>query len=258
VAIEESVRQAAAIIGLTLRYLLGTRRLIPMILLAWVPFILAASLAAGSVQAYDLGLFQTLMVPLFLQVVLIFVTLVNATTLVREEIEDNTLPYLLTRPLSKPLIAAYKYVGYLIAVLVLLLPPVVLAFAVTQAYTGSSYTADLEVLEAFILSTVLGSAAYGAVFLLVSVLFRKPLFLGLVFGFVWESIVGSIPGDVPKLSVIHYLKSVIKDLVPAGSLSLYPTDVDGRLAVAVLVGFSLAMLFLTMFQMQQMEFREKV
>jgi hypothetical protein len=80
----------------------------------------------------------------------------------------------------------------------------------------------------------------------------------LVFGFVWESIVGLIPGDVPKLSVIHYLKSVIKDLVPAGSLSVYPTDVDGPLAVAVLVGFSLAMLFLTMFQMQQMEFREKV
>jgi ABC-2 type transport system permease protein len=256
--LQESVRQAAAIIGLTHRYLLGTRRLIPMILLAWVPFILATSLAAGSVPTYDLVLFQALMVPLFLQVVLIFVTLVNATTLVREEIEDNTFPYLLTRPLSKPAIAFYKYAGYLIAVLVLLLPPVVLAFAATQSYTGRSYSADLDVLEAFVLSTVLGSAAYGAIFLFFSVLVRKPLFVGLLFGFVWESIVGSIPGDVPKLSVIHYLKSVIKDIVPVGSLSSYPTDVDAGLAVAILVTVSLGMVFLTMFQLQQMEFREKV
>ena len=255
--IGRSVRQAWTLTGLTGRYLLGTRRVIPTALLASVPFVLAASLAAARIPTFDILVFQTLMVPLFLQVVLIFVTLVNATTLIREEIEDNTLPYLMTRPISKPAIAAYKYAAYLVAVLILLVPPIVLAYAVTEAYAGDSFTADLDVLRAFLLTTVLGSAAYGALFLFISVLVRKPLAVGLLIGFVWESVVGSIPGDVPKISVIHYLRSIIKDLVAVGPLTNYPTDVSAGVAVGVLVAFSIAMLVFAMVQFQQMEFQQK-
>src|SRR5439155_26987109 len=98
----ESARRLWVVMGLTLRYLLGTRRIIAMLLLSAIAFILALSLAAGRVSALNIDLFQRLMIPLFLQVVLIFITLVNATTLIREQIEDNTLPYLLTRPISNP------------------------------------------------------------------------------------------------------------------------------------------------------------
>src|SRR5437879_5615953 len=93
--VTESARRLWVVTSLTLRYLLGTRRVIAMLLLSAIPFILALSLAAGRVSAFNIDLFQRLMIPLFLQVVLIFVTLVNAPTLIREEIEDNTLPYLL-------------------------------------------------------------------------------------------------------------------------------------------------------------------
>jgi len=242
---------------MTLRYLLGTRRVYPMALLSFVPFVLALSLSSAGVENYDLFLFQLLMIPLFFQVVLTFITVVNATVLVREEIEDNTLAYLLTRPLSKPAIAVYKYLGYLIAVVVLTVPPIALGYAVTQTYTGSSYVADLDVLGALVLATVLGSAAYGAVFLLLSVVFRKPLAFGLLYGFIWESIVGSIPGDVPKLSMIYYLKSLMKDMVGSGPLVGFPTDTDAGWATVILIAVSIAMVALALFQLQQMEFREK-
>src|SRR2546426_7277109 len=98
--VTESMRRLWVITSLTLRYLLGTRRVIAMLFLSAIPFILALSLAAARVTAFNSDLFQVLMIPLFLQVVLIFVTLVNATALIREEIDDNTLPYLLTRPIS--------------------------------------------------------------------------------------------------------------------------------------------------------------
>src|SRR5437879_10810991 len=106
--VTESARRLVVVTGLTLRYLLGTRRVIPMLLLSAVPFILASSLAGARVASFNIDLFQRLMIPLFLQVVLIFVTLVNATTLIREEIEDNTLPYLLTRPISRPAVVLYR------------------------------------------------------------------------------------------------------------------------------------------------------
>src|SRR5438034_9222651 len=142
--VTESMRRLWVITSLTLRYLRGTRRIIAMLLLSAIPFILALSLAAARVTAFNNVLFQILMIPLFLQVVLIFVTLVNATTLIREEIEDNTLPYLLTRPISKPAVVMCKYIGYLAAVLVLLVPPIILAYAVTEAYQGTGLTSDLD------------------------------------------------------------------------------------------------------------------
>ena len=255
--VTESVRRLWVFTSLTLRYLLGTRRVIAMLLLSAFPFILALSLAAARVSAFNIVLFQVLLIPLFLQVVLIFVTLVNATTLIREEIEDNTLPYLLTRPISKPAVVIYKYLGYILAVLVLLVPPIVLAYGVTEAYQGSGLTTDLDVLGGFLVATVVGSVAYGAVFLFISVLVRKPLAVGLLIGFVWESIVGSIPGDVPKLSVIHYLRSVLKGMIAVGPMTTYRSDISAGIAVLILVGFSVAMIVLTVMVFQQMEFRQK-
>jgi len=254
----EAVRKVWVVTGLTLRYLLGTRRIIAMALLSAVPLILAVGLAAARVASFDvLQLFQAVMVPLFLQVVLIFVTLVNATSLIREEIDDNTLPFLLTRPISKPAIATYKYLGYLAAVLILLVPPLVVAYGVTEAYGGLSFTTDLDVLGGFLLVTVLGSAAYGGLFLFISVLVRKPLAVGLLIGFVWESIVGSIPGDVPKLSVIHYLRTILKGTITVSPLAGYRTDLSVATAVGILIAFSIAMVILTIAVFQQMEFRQK-
>src|SRR2546421_2400156 len=255
--VTESMRRLWVVTSLTLRYLLGTRRVIAMAFLSAVPFILALSLAAARVTAFDNILFQILMIPLFLQVVLIFVTLVNATTLIREEIEDNTLPYVLTRPISKPAVVMYKYLGYLIAVLVLLVPPIVLAYGVTEAYQGNGLTANLDVLDGFLVTTVVGSAAYGAVFLFISVLVRKPLAVGLLIGFVWESIDGSIPGDVPKLSVIHYLKSILQGMIAVGPMTTYGSDISAGGAVLILVGLSLAMVVLSLMGVQQMGFRQK-
>lgn len=226
-------------------------------MLAALPLIIAAALAVARVRTYDIFLFQVLMVPLFLQVVLIFVTLVSATTLIREEIEDNTLPYLLTRPISKPAIALYKYLGYLVAVLVLLIPPLVAAYGITISYSGQPVDTTLDVLSGFLLATVFGSAAYGAFFLFLSVLIRRPLAVGLLFGFVWESIVGSIPGDVPMLSVIHYLRSILKGTIAVGPYVGYPSTVSATSAGAILVAFSVAMLILSMAVLQQMEFRQK-
>ena len=252
-----SFRKAWVVTSLTLRYLLTTRRAIATGLLALVPVILTLSLAAARVVTFDIVLFQQLMIPLFLQVVLIFVTLVNATALIREEIDDNTLPFLLTRPISKPALVAYKYIGYLVAVLVVLIPPIILAYGVTEAYGGLAFTADLDVLGGFLAATILGSAAYGALFLFISVLIRRPLAVGLLIGFVWESVVDSIPGDVPKLSVIHYLKTILKDVIAINPLGQYRTDVSAGVAAGILVAVSIALVVLAAFVFQQMEFRQK-
>src|SRR5437899_12818221 len=130
----ESLRKAWVITGLTLRYLMGTRRGIAIAVLAAVPLLLTVGLALARVASFGIQLFQILLIHLYFQLVLIFVTLVNASTLIRDEIEDNTLPYLLTRPISKPALVFYKYVAYLASALVLLVPPIVLAYGVPELH----------------------------------------------------------------------------------------------------------------------------
>lgn len=251
------VGRARVVVTLTMRYGLWTRRAVGVGLLASVLLILAGSLAAARVAAFNMRLFEGLASALFLQVILIFVTLVNAAALIREEIEDHTLPYLLTRPISKPEVVAFKYVGYLACVLVFLVPPLLLAYAVTVAYTGEGFSSHLDVLGGLMLVTLLACMAYGALFLLLSILLRRPLAVGLLIGFVWESIVSSVPGDVPKLSVIHYLRSIMKAAAPTGAFAGYTTDLSLGQATTVLTAFSLATLILSMVVFQRMEFGSK-
>lgn len=256
-ALLEEMRKAWVLFSLTIRYTLTTRRGFAIAGLAAVPVILAVSLAVANVPGFDIVLFQILMVPLFLQVVLIFVTIVPSTALVREEIEDNTIPYLLTRPVSKPAIATYKFAGYLAAAVALLLPPLALSYAVTQWSAGDPLGSDLDVLYAFSLAAVLGAAAYGAFFLFLSLLVRRPLAVGLLFGFVWESIVSSFPGDIPKLSITYYLRSIIAGIVAVGPLTGFPTDFSALQASAVLIAFAAGTMVLSMFVIQNMEFKQK-
>ena len=243
--------------ALTVRYLLSTRRGLATLALAWIPLLLVAALALARVASFVILLYQALMVPLFLQIVLVFVTLVDATALIREEIEDNTLPYLLTRPVSKPAVALSKYVGYLAAALLLLLPPVAASYGVTEAYAGTGFGTDADVLLGFLAATALAVVAYGGLFFFLSVILRKPLFVGLLFGFVWESIVGSLPGSVPKLSLIYYLKSVLKGTIAVGPMSGFVSDVSAPVAAAILLIFAIVMVAFAAFLFQNMEFRQK-
>ncbi len=253
----ETLSKVRVVSVLTVRYLLSTRRGLATLALAWIPLLLVASLALAHVRSFDILLYQALMVPVFVQIVLVFVTLVDSTALIREEIEDGTLPFLLTRPLSKPALAASKYAGFLVAALALLLPPVLVSYGITVAYAGTGLGTDANVLVGFLEVTALGVLAYGALFFFLSVILKKPLMVGLLIGFVWENIVGSLPGSVPKLSLIYYLRSVLKGTIAVGPVSGYVTDVSATAAAAILVGFALVVVVLTLFLFQSMEFRQK-
>jgi hypothetical protein len=51
-----------------------------------------------------------------------------------------------------------------------------------------------------------GALAYGALFLLMATLIDRPLMLGLLYGFGWESWVPSLPGNFKYLSLMAYLR----------------------------------------------------
>src|SRR3989442_13181125 len=60
-----------------------------------------------------------------------------------------------------------------------------------------------------------------------------------MFGFVWEGVVGSIPGDVPKLSVIYYLRSILQGQIGTGPLHDFGSKASSGVAAAGDVGVTL-------------------
>jgi hypothetical protein len=76
--------------------------------------------------------------------------------------------------------------------------------AVSFAVSGSQRTLLYHDLGAI----VAGSAAYVALFTLVSLFVNKPMVPCLLFAFVWETAVPDMPGDLYRLSISGYLTSI--------------------------------------------------
>jgi ABC-type transport system involved in multi-copper enzyme maturation permease subunit len=138
------------------------------------------------------------------------------TALIADEVEDKTITYLFTRPISRGAVLVGKYLAYLVATVSVVLPAVVLVWlliAPVGADLGSSFldlTKDLGMLVA-------GLAAYGAVFALAGARLKRPLLFGLLFVFGWENLVMVLPGYLKQLTVAYYLQGLVPHAIPADS-----------------------------------------
>jgi hypothetical protein len=69
---------------------------------------------------------------------------------------------------------------------------------------------------------------------------RSALVIGLLFGFLWEELLPLLPGHVPQLTLIYYLRSYLSGTLMSGPLSGYPTTTPATSAVAVLLAVAVA------------------
>ncbi len=211
--------------GLTARTTLSSRKGAVTWIVALLPlYVIGGLLAYGSeVTIED---YQEIIVPLFLNIVLIVTALIHGSRLLKEEVDDNTLVYLTTRRISKASVIAYKFIGYYAGSLLVLLPPLVVSHLLVVSSVGAPLEQDASVLWSFLLMAAVGSAAYGGLFLMLGFVLKRPLFVGLLYGFFWESFALQLPGDVPLISVSHYLRSIGANMANVGLLSEYRTSLD--------------------------------
>ncbi len=243
--------------GLTAKTTLSSRKGAITWAVALLPLYLVGGLVAYG-ETVDVSRYQEIVVPLFLQVVLIITALVHGTRLLQEEVEDNTLAYLTTRRISKASLVAYKFVGYLGSALVILLPPLAASYVLALANAGVDVAANLDVLGALLAMTVVGTAGFGGLFLLMGSTLKRPLALGLLYGFLWESIFPFLPGDVPLLSISHYLWSIGSNVAEFGLLAVYPTSLSllWSILVPLLVGLAAVVLTTVLMLTRQIATRE--
>jgi ABC-type transport system involved in multi-copper enzyme maturation permease subunit len=177
------------------------------------------------------AIFETAVSVLYLRFIVPALGVFYGTSLIADEVEEKTITYLFTRPISRGAIVLGKYLAYLVGVAALVLPSVALVFLIMVPFANmgilfGKVLADLGVIA-------LGLAAYGAVFLLAGVSFKRPLVGGLVFVFGWEPLALVLPGYLRHLTIAYYLQPASSGvatlvLIAAGAVFLAMRAIERR------------------------------
>jgi ABC-type transport system involved in multi-copper enzyme maturation permease subunit len=143
------------------------------------------------------------------------------TSLIADEIEDKTITFLFTRPISRGAVLVGKYLAYLACTVFVVLPSVVLVYLLIVPVRGSLGAAFPDLLKDLFL-LALGLMTYGALFAFVGAKFKRPILIGLVFVFPWEWTVLAVPGYLKQFTVMYYLQALVPHAMPAdGVVSLF-------------------------------------
>jgi ABC-2 type transport system permease protein len=178
---------------------------------------------------------------LVLTFLLPIMALIYGASMIRNDIDDRSITSIVTSPMDRRV----GYLGYYLALVVvlslMLLVIGVVGWASFYLIQGVEREA-IDLLLAYSLLLVIGGVVYSSLFLVMGVVLRQPIYLGLLYAFVWEALVGSLPGAIGQLTIIHNLKVIGADLIHHGSIA--ETSGDPVTAALVLAGVTVLLIAL--------------
>ena len=205
---------------ITIRGLFGRRRALLLLPLPLLLMALAVICRAYDVKPSDWG--QPVIVGLGLAVVLPVIALIVGTGVLGSEVDDGTIIHILTKPLPRrDIILAKLLVATVVTALTTAVPLFVVGLLADSVRLG----------VALAIAAVVGSLAYSALFLLLSLVTRRPVLLGLVYVLVWEGLLGRFVSGTRVLSIEQYVISLADKIAPTGLL-------DGKVSVPVSIVMS--------------------
>jgi ABC-type Na+ efflux pump permease subunit len=184
-----------------------------------LPVLVALLLATHARRVTAEGIATHLSWFLFLQVVVPLVSLLQGQAVISREVEDRTITYLFSRPISRPAMFIGRSLGALAFTLLLLLAgALLLLFAASHGPLGkvpdpagfpqAGWGADGIVLP-LLGAVALGAVTYTLLFAALGVFTKHPMILGLAYTFALEGFFANLPGSNQALAVQYYLRSWI-------------------------------------------------
>jgi ABC-2 type transport system permease protein len=249
--------RAAPIVTQTVRQFAGGRTLRVVWALSFLPCVFAAIylLRPGGDSPADFlaATYRELVVPTLLPIAVLLL----ATAAFGNELDDRTLLYLTLKPVSRLRIVLGKFVGTLLVAL----PATLVGLVATAlvASVGSNLTGAggdwgevQPVLLAMLGSAAAGTALIAAIFLAVSLIVPRALLAGIVYIFLWESLLGRFLPGVQNVSIRHYMLSIFAGLTdsPLAALADATPLRDALITVAALCAVALAIATLRLRSMQ--------
>lgn len=239
-----------AVLRLTLRQYLGSHRLglwaFLLALGALAPSVAAVTLEVarlepelnieGFREEFLMGLFTGFQLPLLYPII----ALLLMSSALREEIQNETIPYLWLKPISRLSIVLSKYLGAIVIA--------VFVSGLSLMMTGRLLVSDWELIGNLLLTATVGLLAYGAFFFALSLVFERALIWGFLYILGWEELFSRISQAASQLSIRHYAENLGRELTGL------PTDVALATSLGVLVGLTVVLLGIAIWRFRRMEF----
>ena len=259
-------RQTLAIVRLEIRKNFLSRRALLLYLIAGLPIVLLSMLALFPPPTQELSNFNELSQVyagiyggLILRTLVFFGCAWVFMNLFRGEVVDRSLHYYFLSPVRREVLVVGKYLSGLLATIVLFSVTTVGSMLIlyfwlfpaesqTYFFGGVGTTRLLSYLGV----TILACVGYGAVFLIIGLFFRNPIVPGLlVYGWEWLNFL--LPPFLKKISVIHYLQSLVPVSMSEGPFAVLAEPTPAYIAVPSLFLFTAVVLFLAGLHIRRME-----
>lgn len=260
-------RQIRAILAIELRKnFLGLRSIL-MYLLAALPVPLLFLMAALPYMARQLAapegtvIFALIYEGLILRAVVFFGCAWIFMNLFRGEIVDRSLHYYLLTAVRREVLVAGKYLAGLVTASVLFGGTTIACLTLFHSTRGLSGAYEylingpgLRQALAYIFVTILGCLGYGAVFLAIGLLFRNPILPALaIYGWEWVNFL--LPPVLKKLSIIHYLQSLLPVPVPEGPFAILADPTPAWIGLPQFLIATVLVLWFAAWRIKRLEIR---
>jgi ABC-2 type transport system permease protein len=149
--------------------------------------------------------------------------LLFASGMIRDEQENQTLTYLMVRPIPRWAVYLAKLLASILVAWFLTMLGV--AFTLIALWAGSGREPAADVAERLLWlmpAFALLLAANGAVFACISVLFRRALIIGVVYIALFEGFLANFPFVLRKFTNLHYFQCIVLNLL-GGTYKHYDT-----------------------------------
>ncbi len=238
-----------AIFKYSARKLLLSRRSIIAILIA---LLVAAIMGYGGTQDVNsLAWGSTIIDILVLSFFMPITAMIFGASMIRDEIEDKSITGILTAPLDKTVPYLAYYLSLILSLSLMLTLITAVGWLAFFGQTGIDNDA-IAILGAMVALVILGAVVYSSMFLMMSALLKRPMYMGLFYAFIWEGFIGSIPGPIQAFSIKHHIRTLGSEMVNHGSLKEFASEsTDAGLILATI---TIACLILGIFIFREKEF----
>jgi hypothetical protein len=259
-------RQTLAILRLEIKKNFLSRRAFLLYLIAGLPLVLLSMLALFPPPTDEMENFSQLSViyaavygGLILRTLIFFGCAWVFMNLFRGEVVDRSLHYYFLAPVRREVLVVGKYLSGLIATVALFSITTVGSMLILYFWLFPSESAryfsggaGAGQMLAYLGVTCLACIGYGAVFLLVGLFFRNPIIPGLLL-YGWEWLNFLLPPLLKKISVIHYLQSLVPVPMSEGPFAVLVEPTPAWISVPSLLLFTGVVLFLASRYIRRME-----
>jgi ABC-2 type transport system permease protein len=202
------LRSCATLYWLTLRQHLHGKRWIALVVLFLLPAAMAVLIRMPRTGIPSVFLEFVLVWVLIPQALLPLAALLYASGIIRDEQEEQTITYLLTRPIPKWMLYATKMFATWTTMLVLTFVLTIITFAAIYAGSGIALASVINRgFHAWLILSLAG-IAYCSLFGLIGLVTKRILVIGILYTAIVEGLFATFPFGIRMATIVYYARII--------------------------------------------------